>query len=633
MKTWHRTTLRIAGSLVVLAIIALVAARVLVDPEKLKALAREKAQANWSRELTIGDLDVGFFPLPWMEATNVDFANPGWASEPRLFHADRITAHLALWPLLNGNVKLKSVFVKGGRAVLEVSKDGRGTWELAGGDGVKKPESPDTRKNNLLELRRLRFEDFAIVDRRKPDAPHLWHVREASLTMVPILRDVRLELDATRDGRDLQAKATLDDFSHFGEPGATTEGRIDLDWGGAKLALAGHVPLSPTLEGQRLHGDLVAPALGDMLGFFGYKRRPRAPIEAHFEMTGNKDDIRLENVTATLGALRASGSVDVRAGGPKTVYDLRVAAGDVDWTKALEDAGGNVHKGVPEGEILPDTPMGWGVLDALNGKKGSVDAQVGHVKLGNGLELRDVKTKMSFEDDHLDVASFTTEMLGGTASFKMRAEGHTKRGHLDLDGRNLLLERWFKERGRKIPFEGGPMDIKASLDSQGVSMKQLAANMSGPVSIRMGRGLYRSERAEEAEAKMSSSSGGGPTGIRFECVGANLPFRSGRAEGTFLVGTATDESRLVTSGSIDFRGQKLDLRGRLKPRSGVGLATVAGDLKIFGPMAKPRISLDHPTALARIGAAIATAGLSAAATAIADVTTTDDPCRQVFAAK
>lgn len=633
MKTWHRTTLRIAGSLVVLGIIALIAARVLVDPAKLKALAVAKAQANWSRELAIGELDMGFFPLPWIEATNVDFANPDWASERRLFHADRITAHLALWPLLDGNVKLKSVFVKGGRAVLEVSKDGQGTWELASAAGAKKPESPQARKDNLLELRRLQFEDFAIVDRRKPDTPHLWHVQEASLTMVPVLRDVHLELEATRDARPLKAKVKLDDFSHFGERGATTEGRIALDWGGAKLTLAGHVPLEPSLEGQRLHGDLVAPALGDMLGFFGYKRQPRAPIEAHFDMTGNKDDIHLDNVAVAMGALRANGSVQVRLGGPKTVYELHLAAGDIDWSKALADAGGNVSKGVPEGEILPVTPMGWGMLEALKNKKGTVEAEIGSVKLGNGLQMRNVKTRMSFDDDRLDVTSFTTEMLGGTASFKVHAEGRAKRGHLDLEGKNLLLERWFKERGKKIPFEGGPMQIKASLDSKGESMKQLAANMSGPVSIRMGKGLYRSERAEEAEAKLSSSSGGGPTGIRFECVGANLPFKSGRAQGTLLVGASSDVSRLVTSGAIDFRDQKLDLHGRLKPKSGVGLATVVGDLKIFGTMAKPRISIDQPTALARIGAAIATAGLSAAATAIVDVTTTDDPCRQVFAVK
>jgi uncharacterized protein involved in outer membrane biogenesis len=632
MKTWQRTALRTAGALVALLVLAFIAARVLVNPEKLKAVAIEKARATWSRDLAIGALELGFFPVPWIQADNVTFANPEWATERHFFHADRITAHLALLPLIGGNVKLKSVFIEGGKASLEVSKDGHGTWELAKPDAAAKPESPATRRDNLLELRRLRFENFTIDDRRKPGTPHVWQVKEASLLMVPVLRDVHLEAEVARDGHPLKVKAKLDDFSHFGEPGATTPGRIEFDWGGAKLTLAGHMPLEPSLEGHRLHGDLAAPALGDMLGFFGYKRQPRAPIEAHFDMTGSKGAIRLDNLAIAMGKTRATGTADVRLGA-KTVYDLKLASDDVDWSKALEDAGGNARKGVPEGEVLPATPMGWGMLEALKNKKGSVDAQIGRVKLGNGLELKNVKTRMTFEDDRLDVASLTTEMLGGTASFKARLEGRARRGHLELDGRNLLLERWFKERGKKIPFEGGPMAIKASLDSKGESMKQLAANMSGPVTIRMGRGVYASERAEEAEALLSSTSNGGPTGIRFECVGANLPFRNGRATHTSLVGATSDVSRLITSGAIDFREQKIELRGRLKPRSGIALATVVGDLRIFGPMAKPHISIDHPTALARLGAAIATAGLATAATAIADNSTKDaNPCEDVFAA-
>jgi uncharacterized protein involved in outer membrane biogenesis len=631
MKPRHKYTLYTLAAILALGAAAAIAVRVLVDPGKLKALAQEKARANWSRDLTIASLDFGFFPVPWIEARGVDFANPPWASERHFFHADRMKARLALLPLIGGNVKLKSLSVHGGRAVLEVSKDGRGTWQLSSNDAAAQKAEPP--KDSLFDLRRLRFEDFAIIDRRRPDAKHLWHVQEARLTMEPVLHDVRLEADVTRDGSPLQVDARLDDFSHFGEPGATTQGRIEFDWGGAKLALEGHMPLEASLQGQRLHGDLIAPQLGDMLAFFRHDRRPRVPIEAHFDMTGTRDDIQLDHVSLAMGKLHAQGSADLRFAGAKPVYDLRLASDDVDWSEALADAGGQVHKGVPAGEILPDTPMGWGMLRALVGKKGSLDAQVGRVKLGNGLELRNVRTKMAFDDDRLDVASFDADMLGGSASFKVKAEGRSQRGHLELDGRNLLLERWFGERGRKIPFEGGPMQIKASLDSKGESMKQLAANMSGPVSIRMGRGVYASAHAEEAEAKLSSASNGGPTGIRFECVGANLPFKSGRAERVALVGAASDVSRLLTSGEIDFRDQKIELHGRLKPRSGIGLATVIGDIRIYGRMAKPQISLDHATAFARAGAAVATAGLTAAATAFIDAATSkeDKPCEEVFA--
>jgi AsmA family. len=344
--------------------------------------------------------------------------------------------------------------------------------------------------------------------------------------------------------------------------------------------------------------------------------------------------VHLENVKLAIGKVDAAGDVHVKLGGPKPVFDVRVTAGEVEWSRLLEDTGGQVHHGVPEGEILPATPMGWRAIAALKGKKGTLDAQVARVKLGNGLTLGNVKTRMSFEDDRLDVASFATEMLGGNATFRARLEGAAQRGHLEMDGRNLLLERWFKERGKKIPFEGGPMQIKASLDAKGESMKDLAANMTGPVTIRMGRGVYASEKAGEVESMLSTASGGaGQKGIHFECAAAKLPFRSGRADEGASVGAASRVSYLLTTGGIDFRGQKLDLHGRLKPRSGIALATLAGDVKIFGSMAKPQIAIDHAPAMARIGAAIATAGITAAATALADAATTENPCEAVFSSR
>jgi len=633
MSTWQKTALRIAAALGVLGVVAAIAIHLLVDPEKLKALAHDKARASWSRDLTIGSLDLGFFPVPWLEAHDVQFSNPQWAGERHLFQAQRMKAHLALWPLVTGNVELRSLVVEGGKAVLEVSPDGAGNWQLPQA-GDKAAAKTPSGKDSLLDLRRIEFENFDIDDRRKPQSPRLWHVNKAGLEMAPVLRDVHLEADVTRNGKPLKVEAKLDDFAHFGEAGATTQGSIAFDWGGAQLTLAGHLPLSSSLEGQRLHGELHAKALGDMLAFFDFKRQPRAPFDATFEATGAKGDIHLDDVAMKLGELEVRGDADIRLGTDKPAFELRLAAADVDWSRALQDAGGKVRQGVPEGEILPATPLGWGLLKGLANKKGFVEASIGRVKLGNGLHLADVKAHLDFDDGRLDVPRFAASMLGGTANVRLRMESANQRMHLDFDGKGLLLERWFHERGRKVPFEGGPMQIQAHLDSHGESMKELAANMDGPVQIRMGRGTYVSQRAEAAEQKIAASfSTEQASGIRFECVGAMLPFHSGRAQGALLAGAASDLSRLVTSGEIDFRRQQFELHGRLKPRSGSSISAVIGDVKLFGPMAKPQVSLDHPTVLARIGAAIATAGLSAAATAVADAASAKDadPCEVVFA--
>ncbi len=93
---------------------------------------------------------------------------------------------------------------------------------------------------------------------------------------------------------------------------------------------------------------------------------------------------------------------------------------------------------------------------------------------------------------------------------------------------------------------------------------------------------------------------------------------------------------MLTAGVIDLRRQTLDLRGRVKAVSGVslGISTLTGDVKIVGRISHPEVSLDPvgtPGALARLGAAIVTGGVSIVGTAIWDaVNSGADPCQVVL---
>jgi hypothetical protein len=81
------------------------------------------------------------------------------------------------------------------------------------------------------------------------------------------------------------------------------------------------------------------------------------------------------------------------------------------------------------------------------------------------------------------------------------------------------------------------------------------------------------------------------------------------------------------------------LRGRVRARSGVslGVSTFAGDVKIVGKIAKPQLNLDEAGlggAIARVGAAILTSGISIIATSIWDGANPEsDPCQVVFSDK
>jgi uncharacterized protein involved in outer membrane biogenesis len=637
MKTWRRVALGFAGVVALAAIAGVLAFHALVDPERIKRVAREKAQATWARDLAIGDVSIDLWPLPAFHAEKVALANPAWAKEPNLLYVEHASARLELLPLLAGKTRLKSLALDGVRVSLEVAPDG--ATSLPGeSTTLRKPESRPT--EGLLNLQSLSITNADILHRTSPKTATLWHIDEASAEAQPGLRDVELQASVSRNRRPLKVEATLDDLSRMGNPGATTNGKIDLYWGKTRLSVTGRVPLEPGLKGYALTGDLKSASPNDLLEFFGIKRRPMAAAEARFEAREAGNEVEVSKLAIALGKLRLSGDAQLVPAGPKPVINMRLQADRLDWAQATLDAGEPPVPALKPEELFHDHPLAWPLLVAMQGKQGTIDLKIGSLILRNGVELRNASAHATFDDDRLNMSAFSTQLLGGSATGSMQFEGRRKSVRMNFDGTNLLLERWFHERGSDIPFRAGPMKVKATFTSAGNSMRDLASSMTGPVTIRMGPGVWASKKAGEAESMMTGAlAGKDASEIDFQCIGASFPFANGRATANPLVGFGTTASHLVTEGYVDFREAALDLRGRVRPKSGaVGLSAIAGDVKITGPLRHPKMSLDPvgtPAAVARAGAAIATLGLSAKATALADAAETrkSNPCDVVMTAR
>ena len=557
VKTWRRAVLGFAATAAVLAIAAAIALHVIVDPERLKKQAREKAHEAWSRDLAIGDISFHLLPLPSLHARDVTVADAPGEKNPWRMHADRVVVGLALWPLLLGEVRP---------------------------------------------------------------------------------RDVRIEGDITQNGRRLNVVAALDNVSNYGEPDAASSGTIDLDWGKTRITVSGRIPLQPQLRGAAMTARLDSQGLNDMLAFLDIERpRATAPARASLELRDDGERIEVLNVVAELGKLKVTGDARFSTSGPKPIIDARVQTDRLDWAQALLDAGGAPVDPLPPDELFSDRPIAWPLLVALHDKQGTIEARLGALRLRNGVELQQAKASMAFDGDRLQLKSFTTNLLGGSARGTMQFEGRKKEVRVEVEGKGLLLERWFKERRSKHPFTGGPMAITASLSATGNSMRGLSRSMTGPVTIRMGPGIYASQQAGDSEEKMVAFSKKNSDGrVALECAGAALPFVQGRATGNAIVGLRSDVSRLLTSGYVSLRDREVDLRGRLRPKPGmgVGLSAIAGDIRIAGNIRAMKVTLDPaaaPKLAARTGAAIATLGLSLAGSAIANAAREDtDPCAAVF---
>jgi hypothetical protein len=565
-----------------MAIAGAVALKVLVDPEHLKQLARDKARQAWARDLKVADISFELLPLPALRIHDLRLDHP---TEPPIV-AKAVTVDLELLPLLIGQVRYRSAWFS--EATI--------TW-----DG-----SP-------------------------------WRIEEAVIEANPRMRDVSILGSLWRNGKAVGVKARFEDLSALGKPGAASMGRVELDWESSKLVAAGRFPLDGTIRGYGMHVDVKSDSLVDICNFFGLKNRPRAPFTAQFDIREREGRVEVSDAALSLGLLKVKGDA-VHTPGAKPFTSVRLRAERLDWARTYLDMGGELMPPPKPPEMFHDTPLAWWAITGLEGKKGTIEADFGTLILRNGVELQNLKAKMAYDDGKLDMTSFTTGMLGGTASGSIHLDGRRKAVRFNFEGTNLLLERWFKERGAAVRFTGGPMKISAKLASSGNSMRQIVGALSGPFDIRMGRGVLANPRAGAAEAKLTGGDPEERRDIQFECVGYALRFAHGRASGDPIIGARTPASHLLTSGWVDMGKQTLDLRGRLKTTSGVGLATILGDLKITGPIRRPKTELDDsavPKALARGAAAIATLGLSVVGTAAADSAEArrNDPCEAVFKRK
>ncbi|MGZ5597494.1 MAG: AsmA family protein [Usitatibacter sp.] len=637
MRGRRRIASWIAGALLAAGICGAIALHLLVDPEHLKRVAQDKARQAWSRELSIGDMSLSFFPLPALSATDLALANPPWARNRALVRVQEARARLALLPLLVGKVRLVTFELDGVRASLEVGPDGRGSWEMVSGSAPAGARSNES-EEGYFALEAIHISNADIVYIAKNAAPVPWRVVEAEARSGGGLRDVRIEASLSRRQRPLTLKASIDDLSRAGRPGATTGARIDLDWGKTRLAMAGTLPLESAMKGAVLTADLASVSLDDMLAFFDVNHGRTAAAKARVEMQESKGGVQVTRLAASLGKFSITGEGRVARTGAKTRIDGRIEGNRLEWERFLLDLGFPEVPGLEPDELFRDVPLAWPFLVSLQAQQvqGALDVKLQGIVLRNHVELTGFTSSALIDGDRLDLKPFSTHALGGSISGTLSFEGRKKLVHASLDGEGLLLERWFRERGATIPFRGGPMKVKAVFTATGNSMKGLAATVTGPVTIRMGPGVWASEKAGHAETVMTAFGGKDAASIDFECVGASLPFTNGRAASKSIVGARSAASQLLTSGFVDLREETLDLRGRVQPKAGkVGLATVAGDIRIHGKIRNPEASLDPvgaPEAIARGAAAIATAGLSLVGTAMANAehARTSDACEAVF---
>jgi uncharacterized protein involved in outer membrane biogenesis len=637
-RRWGRNATLIVAGLLLLAIGAIFGIHTLLDTDHVKAMARDRARAMWSRDLEIRDLAFRLLPTPSLRARGVTLSNPPGASEPTLLQADAVTMQVDLLPLLNGQVALSRLAVDGMHLNLEVLADGSKTWDLKRGE-----RAPMARQNTFdpAALRAVRLHNVDIRYRAAGKSPLVLHIDDLAATAEIGGHNAVVDASASRDTHPLHTHLELADISNFGEKDATSEGALRVEWGEAALTMAGRLPLTATLQRAKVKMRFEAKSMAELFGFFDIRHGAVAPLSIAADLAEKDGTLDIDQLAFQLGAMHINGNARGAIAHSPRSFSARLAVDRLDWARATQDAGLPPPPRMPDDEAFPIAPLAWPALLAMDGSEGTVDMRIGWTRLRSGVELTNTDAHLHFTGNKLDIPHYAFDLLGGMASGKLLLDAHAKSARLYFSGHGMLLEKWFAQRGRKVPLSGGPTDLNAAVTTSGATLKEMAASLSGPVSIKVGPARILSAGAQEAETLLVGFaplfSPANSDRVELACASTVLAFSNGVAKGQAIAGARSEASQWLGSGVLDLKRQVVDWRGRIAPRSGVslGVTNLTGDVRVNGRVNHPSVSLDPagaPSALARLGAAIVTGGASLIATAVWDASNEHtDPCRVVFA--
>ena len=628
MAGWRKKAAVTVAALALLLVVAMLIAHAMFDGEHLKAMARERVRADWSRELAIDTLSLRLFPAPGVRATGVALSAPSWAHEPQLAAADLLDVQLSWRALLSGHIAPGALRIEGAHLALERAADGRKNWDLGG----SKPGALDWRQLVQVDARKV-----DILYRDGGAKPRSWHIATLSAGASPHWQNIRMDGTVEHAQQTMTLQARLGDLSQLGAAGAATDGDIAARWQSGQLTLNGRLPLAMNGSEAAATVAMEAQSVDGLMRFLDINpAHPlQAPLSVHATLKGDAGKLAVSGLRVRLGQTEASGELHLQRKDERIQVDGALSSPDIDWAVLTREAGRPPPPPIPRDELFRHHPLAWAGIDALDGIDAALKVKVQKLKLRSGVLLTDVAATVDSHDDTVDLPAFSMQLLGGKASGSLKLRGTKRSAQLKITASGVRLDRFMVERGRKVTVDGGAMQINANVEGRGESLREMAASLNGMATIRGGATLVRSEKAGEVESMLTSmqallSEKDAPQ-IRLACFAGTLPFSNGVA-GKTVVGARSEASKLLTSGSIDLKRQSVDLHGRVRARSGIslGIAALTGDVSISGPLRKPKMALDPvgtPSALARLGAAVVTGGLSLLATAAWDTANPGpDPC-------
>jgi len=578
-----RRFLAIAGGGMLLVLLGVGIALSTLDLNAFVAPVLARIKVVTGREVTVGgrvSLRIGFRPK--VVAHDVRLANAPWAKAPYFVTAKELELQLALLPLLRRDFELVRLNIVEPVVALETNKDGKGNWELEPVAGAAGGPPPVDARPGAFAVGDLLVTDGVIT-----------HGEDAGASATKVTIE-KLSLKAP----DRQSQVDVE-----------FRGAVD----GAPVTVSGQLGPFATLS------ERGQPYPVSLKGELGSRK-------ASVALSLRRDDklVALQDIDVAFGSSDLKGTIEIREGGPASAWtvNLRSTAFKLDDLPVLSApaAKPSASGGKASQYVFTDTPVSF---DALHARNADGEIEIERLTLAPNRALDRVHAKFSLRNGKLDAPAVQASAYGGTITGSVTIDATSGKAAaiaVRADARGLDLAALLAAAGVSREVRGGKTNISVDVAMHGISPHQWMNGINGRAQAVVGRATLVNTKLDPSVtfdrlAEVLNPFRRVNPSTELQCAVIRLPLAGGVAQVDRSIAFETKEIDASMSGTLDFRNETLDLSIRPRVRQGIQIEIpqIAELVRFRGPFASPTVSVDavaSAAAIARIGAAIGTGGLS-----------------------
>jgi uncharacterized protein involved in outer membrane biogenesis len=331
------------AAVVVLFVAAVVIGPRFVNWNSYKGRVVEAVRKATGRQLAIdGDISLSLLPSPTLSVEGVRLANLPGGSVPDMARLKSLDVHVALAPLIGGQIQVTRVTLVDPVVLLEQLPDGRANWQFtpaatsgsaasAAGTGASTAQGRSG-LDTQISVDNLTVENGTVIYRAKGTEKRL-----EGLNATVVAPSLNGPFSAKGEARLLGLPARFDVAigNIAGDGPIPLQSTIDFAGSAASLHFDGTVNRTAAAVKGRLAAKLSEPALVMKLAGLGTAPAGFAqPFNLSSDIAGSSTAVELSNLNLSLGDSTAAGKISVVPGTPSQVQ-VNIVFNRLDLDKLL----------------------------------------------------------------------------------------------------------------------------------------------------------------------------------------------------------------------------------------------------------------------------------------------------------